>query len=269
MSRKGKPMKPHRIKAVMLRHTYEARRNMDRVIDMVYWPVLDIIVWGFFTIYLGRGNHLQPGMISFMLGAIILWGLFFGFQRDMAVGFLDELWSRNLVNLFSTPLSVAEYMTGLIAVNVAKAMVGMSCAALIAWLFYAFDIFPRLPAFLPFMLNLVLFALALGVIITGLIFRYTTKIQGLAWSFAGLLMPLSCVLYPLKSLPKYLRPIAWMLPTTHSFEGMRQVLAGGGFSSRDFEWGLALNVGYFVFAIVFFRWIFESARSRGLLVKLE
>ncbi len=145
----------------------------------------------------------------------------------------------------------------------------MSCAALIAWVSYAFDIFPMLPMFLPFMLNLVLFALALGIIITGLIFRYTTKIQGLAWSFAGLLMPLSCVLYPLKSLPSYLRPAASMLPTTHSFEGMRQVLAGGGFSARDFEWGLALNVGYFVFALIFFRWIFESARSRGLLVKLE
>ncbi len=262
-------MKPHRIKAVILRHTYESRRNMDRITDMVYWPVLDIIVWGFFTIYLGRGNHLQPGMISFMLGAVILWGLFFAFQRDMAVGFLDELWSRNLVNLFSTPLSVSEYMTGLIAVNVVKAMVGMTTAALIAWVFYAFDIFPKLPAFLPFMLNLVLFALALGIIITGLIFRYTTKIQGLAWSFAGLLMPLSCVLYPLKSLPSYLRPIAWILPTTHSFEGMRQVLAGGGFSADHFVWGLALNVGYFIFAIAFFRWIFESARSRGLLVKLE
>jgi ABC-2 type transport system permease protein len=269
MSRKGKRMKPHRIKAVMLRHTYEARRNMDRVIDMVYWPVLDIIVWGFFTIYLGRGGHLQPGLVSFMLGAIILWGLFFGFQRDMAVGFLDELWSRNLVNLFSTPLSVSEYMTGLIAVNVAKAMVGMTSAALIAWVFYAFDIFPKLLSFLPFMLNLILFALALGIIITGLIFRYTTKIQGLAWSFAGLLMPMSCVLYPMKSLPRYLRPIAWMLPTTHSFEGMRQVLAGGGYSARDFGWGLALNAMYFIFAIVFFRWIFESARSRGLLVKLE
>jgi ABC-2 type transport system permease protein len=269
MSRKGKRMKRHRIEATIMRHTYEARRNLDRILDMVYWPVLDIIVWGFFTIYLGRGAAMKPGMISFMLGAIILWGLFFAFQRDMAVGFLDELWSRNLVNLFSTPLSVSEYMTGLIAVNMLKAMVGMTAAALIAWGCYAFDIFPRLPAFLPFMLNLMLFALALGIIITGLIFRYTTKIQGLAWSFAGLLMPLSCVLYPLKSLPTCLRPVAWMLPTTHSFEGMRQVLAGGGFSQNHFAWGLALNVMYFIFAIVFFRWIFEAARSRGLLVKLE
>ena len=131
MSREGKRMKRHRIEATIMRHTYETRRNLDRILDMVYWPVLDIIVWGFFTIYLGRGAAMKPGMISFMLGAIILWGLFFAFQRDMAVGFLDELWSRNLVNLFSTPLSVSEYMTGLIAVNMLKAMVGMTAAALI------------------------------------------------------------------------------------------------------------------------------------------
>lgn len=262
-------MKVHRIKAVILRHTYEARRNFDRMIDMLYWPVLDILMWGLLTIYLARDQRMQPSLVSLLLGAIILWGLFYGFQRDMAVGFMDELWSRNLVNLFSTPLSMSEYMTGLILVNLMKAGVGMGAAGLVAWACYAFDIFPKLPAFVPFMLNLVLFALALGVVITGLIFRYTTKIQGLAWSFAGLLMPFSCILYPLSALPRSLRPVALILPTTHSFEGMRQVMSGGGFSAPDFYWALALNAIYFAIAIVFFRWLFESARSRGLLVKLE
>ena len=102
-------MKMHRIKAVMLRHGYEARRNLDRLMDMVYWPVLDIIVWGFFTIYLTRGNHVQPGIVSSLLGAAILWGLFYAFQRDMAVGFIDELWSRNLINLFLDGRQVAEH----------------------------------------------------------------------------------------------------------------------------------------------------------------
>ncbi len=252
----------------MLRHAYEARHNLDRITDMVYWPAMDIIMWGLFTIYL-RGNRLQPGVVSFLLGAIILWGMFRSFQRDLAIGFLDEFWSRNLVNLFSTPLSISEYMTGLIAVNLMKAMVSVSVAGVIAWICYAYDFFPMLPAFVPFMLNLLLFALAVGVVVTGLIFRYTTRIQGLAWSFAALLMPFSCVFYPLSSLPKYLRPIALGLPTTHAFEGMRQAIAGGGFSARHFEWAIALNLIYFAFAVAFFRWMFESARSRGLLVKLE
>jgi len=171
--------------------------------------------------------------------------------------------------LFSTPLSISEYLTGLIIVNLLKAMIGMLAAALTAWVCYAYDFFPKFVEFIPFMLNLALFALAIGVIIIGLIVRYTTRVQTLAWSFAGLLMPFSCVFYPLSSLPRYLHPIAWALPTTHAFEGMRQAIAGGGFSMLHFGWGIALDGVYFMFAIPIFHKMFESARSRGLLVKLE
>jgi ABC-2 type transport system permease protein len=160
-------------------------------------------------------------------------------------------------------------MAGLIMVCVLKVIVGLLAAAAIGWAAYSFDIFPWLPQFIPYIANLMLFALALGVAITGLIFRYSTKIQALAWSFAGLLMPVSCVLYPMSSLPKWLQDIAWMLPTAHSFEGMRQVLAGKGFSPLHFWWGAGLNVVYFAIAIGFFTWIYEKARSRGLLVKQE
>jgi ABC-2 type transport system permease protein len=262
-------MKIYRINAVILRHLYESRRNFDRVTDLVWWPVLDIIMWGFFTIYLTHGKGLQPNIVSLMLGATILWSTFYSFQRDMAVGFIDELWSRNLINLFSTPLTVSEYLVGLIVVNLLKVMIGLIAASAVAWAAYSFDIFPWLPAFIPYMANLLFFALALGIAITGLIFRYTTKIQTLAWSFAGLLMPVSCIFYPISSLPKWLQAIAWTMPTAHSFEGMRDVLAGKGFSPIHFWWGVGLNVIYFALAIVFFGWIFENARSRGLLVKQE
>jgi ABC-2 type transport system permease protein len=262
-------MKAHRIAAVMMRHAYETRRNVDRMTDMIYWPVLDIVLWGFFTTYLGHGLGMQPEIIKFVLGATIIWGLFFSFQRDLAVGFLDELWSRNLINLFSTPLTISEYMIGLICVNLLKVMVGVGAASLLALVAYHFNIFPWLPAFVPYLLNLILFAFALGILITGLIFRYTTKIQALAWSFAGLLAPISCIFYPVKSLPPWLRAVALSLPTTHSFEGMRQILAGGGFNASHFWWGVGLNVGYFVFAIGIFRIVFAAAQNRGLLVKLE
>jgi ABC-2 type transport system permease protein len=262
-------MKLNRISGVVMRHAFETRRNFDRVTDLVYWPVLDIIVWGFFTIYIRKENPVGSGIVGFMLAAVILWGMFYAFQRDMAVGFLDELWSRNLVNLFSTPLTVGEYMAGLLFVNFIKASISLVAAAIVAWIAYSFDIFPILPAFLPYMACLVLFAFAIGIAITGLIFRYTTRIQGLAWSSAALLLPLSCVFYPLKSLPRGLQPIAWMLPTAHAFEGMRQILSGGGFSPVHFWWAMGLNLTYFVTAVVFFRKIFEAARTRGLLVKLQ
>ena len=262
-------MKIHRINAVVVRHLYESRRNFDRVIDMVWWPVLDIVMWGFFTVYLSHSNRLQPTLVSSLLGAIILWGIFYSFQRDMAIGFIDDLWCRNLINLFSTPLTVSEYLVGVIALCLLKVMVGLLAASAIAWAAYSFDILPWLPKFIPYMANLLLFALALGIAITGMIFRYTTKIQALAWSFAGLLMPVSCVLYPMSSLPMWLQDIAWMLPTAHSFEGMRGALAGKAFSPIHFWWGVGLNLVYFALAILFFSWIFEKARTRGLLVKQE
>jgi len=173
-------MRLHRIQAVVVRHIYETCRNFDRITDMVYWPVVDIIMWGFFSIYLTRSNSLRPNAVSFLFGAIILWNLFRSFQRDMAVGFLAELWSGNLINLFSTPLTVSEYIAGLIIVNLLKSTVGLIVASLVAWFCYAYNFFPMLPLFIPFMLGLILFALAVGVTTTGLILRYSTSVQGIA-----------------------------------------------------------------------------------------
>ena len=262
-------MKANRVAGVMMRHALEARRTVDRTMDMFYWPVLDIVVWGFFTIYLRQGNAVAPKVMSFLLSAVILWRLFFAFQRDMAVGFLDELWSRNLINLFSTPLTATEYITGLVLVSFTKTLVALTMAGLVAWGCYAFDVFPMVPQFFPYMVNLVVFGFVTGILITGLIFRFTTKIQTLAWSFAALMQPMSCVLYPVSALPRQLQWVALMLPTTHAFEGMRAILAGHGFSSAHFCWGIALNGVYGVAALSLFRVLFESARSRGLLVKLE
>jgi ABC-2 type transport system permease protein len=262
-------MKAHRIWAVMYRHGCEARRNLNRVTDTLYWPVQNIIVWGFFTLYLAHDHKLAPGVTSYLLGATMLWGMFYSFQRDLATGFMEELWSRNLLNLFSTPLNVREYMAGLIILNLFKALLGLLVAALIAWLCYADNLFPALPGFLPYLLILALFSLSVGMVITALIIRFTTKVQTLAWSFAGLLMPLSCVFYPATTLPGWLRPLAWGLPTMHAFEGMREVMGGSGFSTMHFAWGMGLSVFYMAAAVVFFHWMFELARAKGFLVRQE
>jgi ABC-2 type transport system permease protein len=236
---------------------------------MVYLPALNIAVWGFFTVYLRHSQGLESKVLNSLLGAVILWGMFNGFQRDMAVGFLEELWSRNLINLFASPLSTSEYVTGLIIVNFGKAMIALVAESMIALLFYQYDMFPILIQLVPFIFNLVFFALIVGILVTGLIFRYTTRLQALTWSFAVLLMPISCVFYPLSALPHGLQPLAWLLPTTHSFEGMRRAIAGGGFSTWHFRCGLAINAVYFTLAVIAFQMMFATARSRGLLVKVE
>lgn len=261
-------MKLYRTKAIILRHLYDARHNLDRIVEMFYWPILDVVIWGFFTFYMSANYQLGTNIVSFLLGAIILWGIFYGFQRDLAVGLLEEIWSRNFSNLFSTPLTIWEYLTGLISISIFKMFVGFMTASLIAFWLYTFNIFHLLLIFLPFILNLLIFAAAVGICITSLILRYSTRIQILVWSFAGLLQPVSCVFYPMNILPSWLQSIAWFLPTAHSFEGMRQVFAQGTFSSTHFWWGFVPNILYFSLAIVIFKTVFENARKKGLLVKL-
>jgi ABC-2 type transport system permease protein len=261
-------MNAGRIKAIIWRQAYELRRNPNQLANMIYWPIINIAVWGFFTLYLAHGDYLRPTLLNALLGGAILWGLFNGFQRDLALGFLEELWARNMVNLFASPLSIAEYVTGLVVVNVLKTVVSVTIMSLITLVFYHYDIGPDLALLAPFMLVLGLAAIALGLVVTALIFRYTTKVQNVAWSVAGVLMPVSCVFYPLRSLGPKLQVIAWMLPTTHAFEGMRQAITTGDLSLRHLAWGLGLDAAYMLLAAWSFQELFDAARRRGLLVKI-
>lgn len=262
-------MNLHRIYAVILRQLYEVRRNPDRLMDMLYWPILDVFLWGFLTVYLARSGSLKPGLIGFLLGAAILWGVFRAFQRDITIGVLSDIWSRNLGNLFATPLTVSEYMSALLAVNLVKTVIGLAAASCIAWAAYSYGILPFSLRLLPSLLNLVVFAFSVGLVITGLILRFSTRIQGLTWSFTGFLMPISCVFYPIASLPRWLQPVARAVPATHAFEEMRAVLAGQPARLAHFAWGMGLNAAYLAVAVLFFQWMFERARADGLLVKQE
>jgi len=261
-------MRLHRVIAIIIRHSYEARRSMDRVTDTVFWPVIDVLLWGFMTLYLAKRGEPRIGAIGFLLGGAILWGLFRSFQRDMAIGFLGEVWSHNFVGLFSTPLSITEYMAGLVVINLAKALAGMVVAGLAAWLFYVYNIFPALPLLIPYVAVLLIFGLAVGIFVTALMVRYTTRLQSLTWTVTGLLVPFSCVFYPITALPVALRPVALMLPTTQAFEGMREALAMGTISGPRLALGFALDAVYLALALAAFVYLFRAAAARGLLVKI-
>lgn len=262
-------MKSKRINAVIMRHLYDVKHNFDRLFDIFYWPILDVIIWGFLTIYLSEKGGAGFDYKRILLSAVILWGVFYAFSRDIAVGFLEEIWSKNLINIFASPLSVGEHIEGVLIVSLIKIAVSFIFTSLLALLFYEFNIFKLFIAFLPYLFNLVVLSLAVGFLVAGLILRYTSKVQTLAWSFSGLLMPVSAVFYPVSTLPKFLQNIAWLLPTSHSFEAMRQILAGGGLSASHFWIGLLENAVYLGLSVIFFKMIFEVSRKRGLLVKLE
>jgi ABC-2 type transport system permease protein len=260
-------VKLFRVQAVILRQVFEARHNLDRLADMLYWPIVDVLLWGFMSIYLGQQGQAKPGAVNFLLGTAILWGMFRNFQRDFANSVLSEIWARNFIGLFATPLTIPEFCLGLILVNILKLAVGLGAAGLVAWLFYSFNLFVFLPALVLQLSILLLFGLAIGIIVTGLILRYTTHVQTLSWSITGLIMPFSCIFYPLAALPTSARPVALALPTTHAFEGMREVLAGMPPSGGHLLAGYLLDFVYLGAAAAVFVALFRSAASRGLLVK--
>lgn len=257
-----------RIHAVIRRHGFETRRNLDRLTDMIFWPLLDVLTWGVFTLYLARQGFPAGAQPAHLLAGIILWGGFRAFQRDIAVGFLAEIWSRNIVGLFASPLGFHEYLAALLVMDVCRLAVTLTLAAALARLIggaLPSDVLQLLPA----LLLLLLFGAAVGIVTICLILRFTSRVQTLAYGIAGLLMPLSCVFYPRAALPAPLRAVAWLLPTTHGFEDMRAVLDGQGNSAAQLLWGYGLALAACAAAFLCFGRVVRSARRRGYLVRLD
>ncbi|HCA67140.1 MAG: hypothetical protein A2249_01835 [Candidatus Jacksonbacteria bacterium RIFOXYA2_FULL_44_7] len=262
-------MKLHRINAIILHYWYHSKRSLPRVMDVFYWPTMELILWGFVSQFLERTALNAPGVASFLLGGVILWGVFITSQHDVTIAFLEDIWSRNIINLFVSPLTVWEYLLGGIAVGVLKTFVIIGYISALAGLLYHFNLFTLGFSLIPFIANLFLFGIAAGIFISAIIFRYGTETQILAFSLGFLLQPISAVFYPLAILPSFLQFIAWSIPATHVFEGMRGVFAGSGFSALHFWWALVLNLVYLILASIFYARMFRRVRELGLLSKVE
>lgn len=257
-----------RIRGVILEHFYHLRRSLEDITDTFFWPTMDLIIWGLMTTYFAGLSGTLPQVITFLLGGLILWNIVWRLQQDISIALLRDVWNHNITNLFSTPLSPWEFLTGTIILGIIKIFLTMGLVASLAWVLWAFNIFSLGWALIPFFGNLMVFAWAAGILITGLIIRYGMRIQSFAWSLILLFHPLSAVFYPLETLPGPLQAVAWYLPTAHVFEGMRQVLAQGSFPSTHLAWASVLNIIYLMATIVIFNFLFERARESGALTRL-
>lgn len=261
-----------RVSALFLRYMLLIRRDPSRSIELFYWPAIDVIIWGFVTLFVVRtqvetGN--TPGVASMFLGAVILWNLFFRCQQDISVSFLDDVWARSLVTLFGSPLSMGEFLASMMLLGLVKLAITIAFMALLALAFYSFNFFALGFALLPFVANLVLLGWSIGLISVAFIVRYGTKVAIFAWSLPILLQPISCVFYPETVLPPWLRAIAQLVPANHVFEGMRGVLLNGTFAWDRFAWSVATNVLWLAFAAIVFMSAFRGARRNGLLTKMR
>ncbi|MCP9451240.1 MAG: ABC transporter permease [Nitrospira sp.] len=261
-------MKLHRILALLTRHLYLYRRSLPRIMEIFYWPFLDLVIWGFITLYLGRaGGHL-PGMVTFFLGALILWDMLFRSHQGITISFLEELWARNLMNLFASPLKPGEFLAATLLMSIFKVTCVSVVMTLCAAAFYSYNLLQVGLWLIPFVFNLVLMGWAIGVFTTSLIMRFGQEAEVLAWSMVFLFQPISCVFYPMEVLPAWLRVLAMMNPAAHIFEGLRSVVSAGAAPAASLAWAFGLNGLLAAAVIAWFYQTFAYCKEQGLLVRV-
>lgn len=263
-----------RIRGLVLRYVYLYTRSIPRVTELFFWPTMDLLVWGYVTVYLQRlyagGDPVPTGLgaITFLLGAMIFWDILYRAQQGVTLSFLEDMWTRNLLNIFVAPIRLSEFMTATFLVGTIRIFLTVTVLTLLAWWLYAFNLFTMGFSLVAFFINLLIMGWAMGMVTTGLIMRWGQAAEALAWGIPFLVQPVAAVFYPLDVLPAWVQPIAWVIPATHVFEGMRAVLQQREFDHPHFLWALGLNAVYLVLGAWFFRRMYAEARARGLLAKL-
>jgi ABC-2 type transport system permease protein len=259
----------HRVRALVLRYVLLVGRDPSRVVDLAVWPLIDITMWGFLTMYVNQTGAALPNAAAVFLGGAILWNVFLRAAQDASVSFLDDVWARSVVTLFASPLRLIEFGGALMVVGVVKVLIGLSIMTVAAWGLYAFNLLSFGLWLLPFVANLILFGYVLGLVALAMIVRFGGRWQILAWTLPFLMMPVSSVYWPESVLPRSIWWAAQASPMNHVFEGMRAVISTGHMP----PWRLAVatieNFLYLGLTSALVARTFRSALDRGALPKLR
>ena len=257
---------PRRVWAMVLRNLYLIRSSWPRVIEMAYWPIVQMIMWGFITRFFLQHSDWLVQASGALIAAVLLWDTLFRSNLGVAVSFLEEMWSRNLGQLFVSPIRPHEFLLGLACMSIVRTLVGVLPAMLLAIPLYDYSIFAMGLPFIAFFTNVMVMGWAVGLVIAGTILRFGLGAESLAWLAIFGLAPLSGVYYPIDTLPVWLQPISLALPSSHVFEGMRTILFEGVFDTGHFWSAVGLNGLYLALAALFFLQMLKTARRRGLLL---
>jgi len=259
---------PRRVAAMVLRYLYLLRGSWPRVAELIYWPTMQVILWGFITQFFMTHSTWLAQAGGVLIAGVLLWDVLFRSQLGVAVSFLEEVWARNVGQLFVTPLQPYELMLSLAIMSLLRTLIGTVPAALLAIPLYAFSIFTLGVPLLAFFVVLIMFGWAMGLAVSGCIMRYGLGAESLAWLAIFALAPLAGIYYPIATLPHWLQPVAWALPMSYVFEGMRAVMFNHVFRSDLMLEGLALDGIYILLGGAAFLGFFRIARRRGLLLQM-
>jgi ABC-2 type transport system permease protein len=257
-----------RILAMVKRYLYLLRGSLPRIVDLIYWPTVSMLMWGLLTQFLVTKSSFIAQAAGILISGVLLWDVMFRGNIGIALSFLEEMWSRNLAQLFASPLRAWEWGVALFVVAMVRTLIGMVPAALLAIPLYHFSIFEMGWALVTFFFNLLVFGSAIGIAMSGLVLRWGLGAESLCWAGIFLIAPITGVYYPIATLPDWLQPIAWALPSTHVFEGMRAVLIDQTMR-LDLLWNaIGLNAVWLAIAFGLFLLVFRDARFRGTLLQM-
>jgi ABC-2 type transport system permease protein len=257
-----------RVFAICLRHFYVMRSSPIRLLEMAYWPTVQMVLWGFISQFFMTQSSWLVQAAGALLAAVLLWDTLFRANLGVSLSFMEEMWSRNLGHLFVSPLRPYEFIVALMTMSALRTTVGLLPAALLAIPLFAFNIFHLGLPLVSFFALLLMTGWAIGLGVSALVLRFGLGAESLAWVLVFALAPLSGIYYPVASLPSWVQGVAWCLPSSYVFEGMRSVISGAGFR-WDLWWGaLALNGVYLAVTMALFLSVFRVARKRGLLLNV-
>jgi ABC-2 type transport system permease protein len=266
-------LSPLRVGAMLRRYLYLLRSSLPRILDLIYWPLVQMLTWGFLQTYLAKAPAAGPiaGRLGLaagtLIGAMLLWDILFRGQLGFSISFLEEMWSRNVANLMTSPLRVGEFILALMAMSIIRLSIGFLPVSFLAILFFGFNLWGLGVAVGFFFANLILTSWAIGLFCSGVVLRYGLAAESLVWTIMFLMQPLACVFYPVSVLPKPLEAFAWLLPPTYVFEGLRALLIHHEFRAALMGEAFLLNVLLFGAAVLGFRWMLQNARRAGSLLQ--
>ena len=252
---------------MVMRYWYLLRSSWARLVELVYWPAVQMLMWGFLQLYIDQNASFFARTGGTFIGAVLLWDILFRGQLGFSISFLEEMWARNLGNLMMSPLRQIEFIMALMIMSIVRLAIGLVPVTLLAIAFFGFNLWGMGLALAAFFTVLMLTSWSVGIFVSGLVLRNGLGAETFAWSIMFLFLPLTCVYYPVAVLPAWLQPIAWALPPTYVFEGMRELLINHVFRTDLMLQALALNVVFLAVAATAYVGLLNSARRHGSLLQ--
>ena len=261
-------MNLNKIFALSLRHVYLIKGSFPRILDLIYWPTIQIFLWGFISKFFTLNSSYFENTVGIILSAAILYDFLFRSSISYNMMFLEEIWSRNFTNLFIAPIKISEIITALTFTAIFRTLIGLVPAALLAIPLFGVSIFQIGIPLIFLLITLYIFGVTLGLLVTSGLIRFGPSFENIAWASLFFLAPLGCIYYPIEILPDWLQIIAKLLPLVHIFEEMRNVLIHDIVNYYQILKAIIISFIYFVFGIIVFYLSYKGAKNRGTLINM-